>query len=142
MSRKKCDDAECCERNVIYDIVFLEDRFEFEYDGGDGDLDEYFLSIIDNNSKEESRQELLNTNVDKLENLETGHEKLQKKVKVKKTKSKLVEDLFLEDFLVLSLAIFMFFLANFPLLTNNNETLLRSIKDNEIDSIRIRYSYN
>ncbi|KAL5831949.1 hypothetical protein ACOSQ4_017303 [Xanthoceras sorbifolium] len=98
MGSKKYDDVECCERNIIHDVVFLEDRIKFEYDGGGGDLDGYVLLIIDKIRKKQSQQQLLNINVDKLENLKTDHEELQKKAKVKKTKSELVEDLFLDDF--------------------------------------------
>ncbi|KAL5764892.1 hypothetical protein ACOSQ2_017486 [Xanthoceras sorbifolium] len=87
MNSKKHGDAECCKRNIIHGVVLLEDEIEFEYDGGDDDLDGYVLSITDNIRKKESQQELLNTNVDQLENLETYHEKLE-----------LVEDLFLDDF--------------------------------------------
>ncbi|KAL5764856.1 hypothetical protein ACOSQ2_017450 [Xanthoceras sorbifolium] len=93
MGSKKCDYAECCEKNIIHDVVSLEDGIEFEYDDGGDDLNGYVLLIIDKIRKKESQQQLFNTIVDQLENLETDHEELQKKAKVKKTKSELVEDL-------------------------------------------------
>ncbi|KAL5831974.1 hypothetical protein ACOSQ4_017328 [Xanthoceras sorbifolium] len=57
MSSKKYDNAECYERNIIHDIVFLEDGIEFEYDGGGDDLNGYVLLIIDKIRKKESQQE-------------------------------------------------------------------------------------
>ncbi|KAL5764895.1 hypothetical protein ACOSQ2_017489 [Xanthoceras sorbifolium] len=98
MSSKKRGDAKCCEKKVIHGVVFLKDGIEFEYDGNDDNLDEYVLSIIGTNSKEEAQQALLNTSVDQSKNLETDNDELQKKVKAKKTKSDLMEDLFLDDF--------------------------------------------
>ncbi|KAL5766568.1 hypothetical protein ACOSP7_017185 [Xanthoceras sorbifolium] len=106
MGSKKCDYAECCGKNIIHDVVSLEDGIEFEYDGGGNDLNGHVLLIIDKIRMKESQQQLLNTNVDQLENLETDHEELQKKAKVKKTKS---EVSFLMTFL--SLALFHVFLS-------------------------------
>ncbi|KAL5764643.1 hypothetical protein ACOSQ2_017237 [Xanthoceras sorbifolium] len=105
MSSKKRNNTECCERNVIHGVVLLANKNEFEYNSADDDLDEYVISIIENISKEESEQALLNTNVDQptfdiysSKNLEIDEEEPQKKAKVKKSKSKLMENLFLDDF--------------------------------------------
>ncbi|KAL5832665.1 hypothetical protein ACOSQ3_016339 [Xanthoceras sorbifolium] len=91
MSSKKRGDTECCERNVIHGVVpFFYNGIEFKFDG-DGD-DEYILSIIENISKKQSQQALLNTNMDQLV-------ERKNKAKAKKTKSELLENLFLDDFL-------------------------------------------
>ncbi|KAL5805104.1 hypothetical protein ACOSQ3_031904 [Xanthoceras sorbifolium] len=38
---------ECCERNIIHTVVFLEDEIEFEYDGGGDDLNGYNQNLRD-----------------------------------------------------------------------------------------------
>ncbi|KAL5832667.1 hypothetical protein ACOSQ3_016341 [Xanthoceras sorbifolium] len=58
MNSKQHGDTEGCERN-------------FEYNGDDDDLDEYVLSIIENISKEELQQTLLNTNEERQKKAKT-----------------------------------------------------------------------